>query len=189
MDITELITFILIGIGLSFDSFAVSVSCGLAKQHIRFRQAMSIAFSFALFHSGFPVIGWLAGTTLHKQIAFIDHWIAFLLLAIVGVKMIWEGIKSDGSLINFNPLKLSVILSFSIATSIDALMVGLSFGLLEIKIWLLVIIIAAVTLFASMLGILFGKKIPAKRSHQALITGGILLIAMSIKILVEHIWF
>ena len=188
MVITELITFILIGIGLSFDSFAVSVSCGLAKQHIKFSQAVIIALSFSVFQAGFPAVGWLIGSTLQNKIAFFDHWIAFLLLAFVGIKMISEGVKPDGSSKKFNPLKFTVIISLSIATSIDALVVGLSYGLLEIKIWLPVIIIGTVTFIASMLGMLFGKNIPASRSRQSLILGGILLSLMGLKILIEHLF-
>jgi len=188
MDITTIITFVFIGIGLSFDSFAVSIYCGLAKQHIRFRQAILIAFSFALFQAGFPVIGWFAGNTLHNQISFIDHWIAFLLLAFVGIKMVTEGIKPDGSLNKCNPLKLSVILGLSVATSIDALVVGVGFGMVKLQIWLLVIIIGAVTLLASLLGILSGKNFPASRSRQSLILGGIILTLTGIKILIEHLW-
>lgn len=189
MLLTEFITYLLIGIGLSFDSFAVSVSCGLMRQHIKFRQAVIIAFSLAFFQAGFPVIGWLIGHSLADLIVSVDHWIAFLLLAFVGVKMIVEGIKPDGTLKNFDPFKIAVVLGLSVATSIDALVVGLSFGLLEIEIWIAVFIIGAVTFIASMLGMLFGKNIPAKRSHQSLILGGIILTAIGIKILIEHLWF
>lgn len=189
MSVTDLITYFLIGIGLSFDSFAVSVSCGLMRQEIKFRQATIIAFSLAFFQAGFPVIGWLIGSSLKDLIASFDHWIAFFLLAFVGIKMMIEGIKPDGSLQKFNPFKVMVVLGLSIATSIDALVVGLSFGLLELRIWFAVIIIGAVTFIASMLGMLFGKYIPAKRSRQSLILGGIILTAIGIKILVEHLWF
>ena len=189
MSVTDLITYLLIGIGLSFDSFAVSVSCGLMRQEIKFKQAAAIAFSLAFFQAGFPVIGWLIGSTLKDLIASLDHWLAFLLLAFVGVKMIVEGIKPDGSLQSFNPFKIAVVLGLSVATSIDALVVGLSFGLLDLQIWLAVIIIGVVTFIASMLGMLFGKYIPAKRSRQSLILGGIILTAIGIKILIEHLWF
>lgn len=189
MSVTDLITYLLIGIGLSFDSFAVSVSCGLMRQEIQFKQATLIAFSLAFFQAGFPVVGWMVGNSLKGLIASFDHWIAFLLLAFVGIKMIIEGIKPDGALQNFNPFNLMVVLGLSVATSIDALVVGLSFGFLDLKIWLAVFIIGAVTFIASMLGMLFGKYIPAKRSRQSLILGGIILTTIGAKILVEHIWF
>jgi len=189
MEITDIITYLLIGIGLSFDSFAVSVSCGLMRQEIRFIQAALIAFSLAFFQAGFPVIGWLLGSTLNDLIAYWDHWIAFLLLALVGVKMMTESKKPDGSLQKFNPFKITVVLGLSVATSIDALIVGFSFGLLDLQIWLAVITIGAVTFIASMLGMLFGKYVPAKRSRQSLILGGIILTTIGIKILIEHLWF
>ena len=189
MSVTDLITYLLIGIGLSFDSFAVSVSCGLMRQGIKFKQATVIAFSLAFFQAGFPVIGWLIGSSLNDLIASLDHWIAFLLLAFVGIKMMVEGIKPDGSLQKFDPFNIMVVLGLSVATSIDALVVGLSFGLLDLQIWLAVFIIGAVTFIASMLGMLFGKNIPAKRSRQSLILGGIILAAIGIKILIEHLWF
>ena len=189
MGVTELITYLLIGIGLSFDSFAVSVSCGLMKQEIRFKQALPIAFSLALFQAAFPLLGWFAGSTLHNFIRSVDHWVAFMLLAIIGIKMIVEGVKPNGTLQNFNPFSIRLVLSLSVATSIDALVVGLSFGFLEIPILYPVLIIGVVTFIASMLGMLFGKNVPAKRSHQSLILGGIILIAMGTKILIEHLWF
>ncbi len=189
MSLEELITFSLIAVGLSFDSFAVSVSCGLIKQGMRFRQAVLIAFSLAFFQGAFPFLGWLAARTVQELIAFLDHWIAFVLLVLVGVKMLVEGIKPDGSLHKYNPLKWKVLLGLSVATSIDALVVGLSFGFLDTQIWYPVIIIFLVTFIVSMLGMLFGKNITAKRSHRSLIPGGIILILIGLKILIEHLWF
>lgn len=186
MNIEQFITFLLIGVGLSFDSFAVSVSCGLMKKEIKFRQAVPVAFSLAFFQALFPVIGWFLGTKISTLISSFDHWVAFGLLAFIGVKMIIEGIKPEGILKNFDPFKLKILIGLSIATSIDALVVGLSFGFLEIPIIFPVAIIGSVTFVASMLGMLFGKFVPAKRSHQSLIIGGIILTAIGIKILAEH---
>jgi len=188
MTITQIVTFILIGIGLSFDSFAVSISCGLMKREMKFAQAIYIAFFLAFFQAAFPVIGWLIGSTLKNIIASVDHWIAFGLLAFIGIKMIMEGTKKDGTLSDFDPLKFSVLIGLSVATSIDALVVGLSFGFLDMPILFPAIIIGIVTFIASMLGMLFGKNIPAKRSRQSLILGGVILISIGIKILVEHLW-
>ena len=188
MIFTQLITFLLIGVGLSFDSFAVSVSCGLMKREIRFWQASVIAGSLAFFQALFPAIGWFIGTSVHDLIASVDHWVAFGLLALIGIKMIIEGTKTKGALTSFNPFKLSVLIGLSIATSIDALVVGLSFGFLESPLFFPVIVIGVVTFIASMLGVLFGKKIPAKRSHQSLILGGIILISIGLKIIVEELW-
>ncbi len=187
--ISEILTFALIGIGLSFDSFAVSVSCGLMKKEIRFHQATMIAFSLAFFQAGFPVIGWWVGSSVDRYIASVDHWIAFSLLAFVGMKMVVEGRKPDGTLHKFNPFKIPVLLGLSVATSIDALVVGLSLGLLKMPVWFPVFMIGIITFIASMLGMLFGKNIPAQKSHQSLIIGGIILTAIGLKILIEHLWF
>jgi putative Mn2+ efflux pump MntP len=189
MAATELLTYLLIGIGLSFDSFAVSVSCGLMRREIRFMQAVVVAMSLSFFQAAFPVVGWLIGSTVKDLISSVDHWIAFGLLAFIGIKMVIEGIKGNGSLASFNPFKLSVLIGLSIATSIDALVVGLSFGFLDMQILFPAIVIGVVTFVASMLGMLFGKFIPAKRSRQSLILGGLILISIGTKILVEHLWF
>ena len=189
MTLTQFITFLLIGVGLSFDSFAVSVSCGLMKQEIRFRQALPIAFSLAFFQAIFPVAGWLLGSRISNLIASFDHWIAFGLLGAIGVKMIIEGVKPEGILKKFNPFDTKVLIGLSVATSIDALVVGLSFGFLEIPILFPVAVIGSVTFVASMLGMLFGKNVPAKFSHKSLILGGAILTIIGIKIMAEHLWF
>ncbi len=189
MTITQFITFLLIGIGLSFDSFAVSVSCGLMKQEIKFKQAVLVAGSLAFFQALFPVIGWFFGTKINNLIASVDHWIAFGLLTLIGAKMIIEGIKPEGMLKSFNPFNLRVLIGLSVATSIDALVVGLSFGFLDVPILFPVMVIGGVTFIASMLGMLFGKNVPAKRSHQSIILGGIILTLMGAKIMAEHLWF
>ena len=186
MTLTELITFLLVGIGLSFDSFAVSVSVGLIKPEIEFKKATFVAGSLAFFQATFPLIGWLIGNTLKDLIASVDHWIAFALLTFIGIKMILEGTKQNSLLTDFNPFKLTVLVGLSVATSIDALVVGVSFGFLDMPILFPVAIIGVVTFIASMLGILFGKFIPSKRSRQALILGGTILISIGIKILLEH---
>lgn len=187
MGISQIITFILVGIGLSFDSFAVSVSCGLVRKEIKFFRACVIAGSLAFFQAFFPIIGWFIGTAVKDLIVSFDHWIAFGLLLAIGIKMIIEGIKSDSILHDFNPFKPIVLISLSIATSIDALVVGVSYGFLETKIFFPVLIIGFVTFVASMLGMLFGKNIPAKRSRQSIVIGGIILIGIGTKILVEHL--
>ncbi len=186
MTTNQFITFILLGIGLSFDSFAVSISCGLMKREIRFSQAAIVASSLAFFQAVFPVIGWFIGGAIQNVIASVDHWIAFGLLSFIGGKMIYEGTQKE-EIKSFNPFKVSVLIGLSIATSIDALVVGLSFGFLEMPILFPVLIIGVVTFIAAMLGMLFGKYIPAKRSQQSLIVGGIILILIGVKVLYEHL--
>jgi putative Mn2+ efflux pump MntP len=158
------------------------------RQEIKFKQAIFVAASLAFFQAIFPLVGWYLGMKFNTLIQSVDHWIAFGLLAIIGIKMIVEGVKPDGLLKSFNPFNLRVLIGLSVATSIDALVVGLSFGFLDLPILFPVIVIGGVTFIASMLGMLFGKNVPAKRSHQSIILGGIILIAMGFKILIEHIW-
>ena len=189
MTIAYFITFLLIGIGLSFDSFAVSVSVGLMKPEVRFFKACKVAFSLAFFQAVFPLFGWYIGSVIEEVIKTLDHWIAFGLLMFIGIRMIIEG-KNDGGIIkNLDPFKPRVLISLSVATSIDAFVIGITFGFLELPIYFPMVVIFAVTFVASMLGLLFGKNIPARRSHQSLILGGIILILIGVKVLVEHLWF
>ncbi len=189
MTLESFITFLLIGIGLSFDSFAVSVSVGLMKPEIRFQKACIVAFSLAFFQAMFPVIGWYIGSAIEEVVTSVDHWIAFGLLLFIGVRMILEG-KNDGSTLkNIDPFKPKVLISLSVATSIDAFVIGITFGFLDLPILFPILVIGGVTFVASMLGLLFGKNIPARRSHQSLIVGGIILILIGGKILIEHLWF
>jgi manganese efflux pump family protein len=189
MSYSHFMIFLITGIGLSFDSFAVSVSCGLMKQEIRFRQAILIASSLALFQTIFPVLGWIAGTSLQPLVQSIGHWLAFCLLALVGFKLIAEGTSKEGPLRKFNPLQIKMILWMSVATSLDSMVVGFTFGFLDTPIIIPVLIIGSVTFIASMLGMLCGKNIPGNRSQQSLILGGLILTGMGFKILAEHFWF
>lgn len=185
----EIITLILIAIGLSFDSFAVSISCGAAKTHIRFLQASKIGISLALFQGLLPVLGWFIGYSIQDYIQNADHWIAFVLLFALGLKMAIDSLHKDESSKVFDPLKLYVILTISLATSIDAFIVGVSFGFLDLNIILASVIIFSVTYFFSMLGILFGKKLGKKLGPKMELAGGIILILIGIKILTEHLGY
>jgi putative Mn2+ efflux pump MntP len=187
MTFTQFLTFLLVGIGLCFDTFAVSVSFGILKKEIQFRQATFIASVLALVQTLFPVAGWLIGLSLKNLIAGVDHWLAFGLLAIIGGRMIFEGIRKEEERKEFNPARILVLLGVAVATSIDSLVVGLSFGFLNTNILIPAIIIGGVTFLAAMLGMLFGKNIPGKTSHRSLILGGIILILIGSKILAEHL--
>lgn len=182
----EFLTVFLLAIGLSFDSFAVSVCSGLNLPHIRFFQAAKIAISLALFQAFMPLVGWLVGNSVKSIIEPVDHWIAFGLLSLIGGKMIIESfIDSEAREIK-NPLDIKVILTLSLATSIDALAVGFSFATLLSKILIAVFIIGLVTFIASMLGILLGKKTGPKINRYAEILGGLILLFIGVKILIEH---
>jgi putative Mn2+ efflux pump MntP len=186
MSFIEFVTILLIAIGLCFDSFAVSISSGLMMKHITFYNAMKIAFSLAFFQGLMPLVGWFAGKSISSYLLDYNHWIAFSLLFLIGVKMIIESLKPDEEK-TFNPLNIWVLLTMSIATSIDALVVGLSFAFLKTDIYSSVIIIGLVTFISAMLGIFFGKKAGHKLGKRMEILGGVILILIGFKILIEHI--
>jgi putative Mn2+ efflux pump MntP len=179
----DFITIFLIAVGLSFDTFAVSVSSGLTIRHIRFFQAVKIAIILAFFQALMPLIGWILGKQVSGHIANYDHWIAFGLLTALGLKMAWESLKKDNEKSNFNPLNPAVLLGMAIATSIDALVVGVSFALVELNIYWSVLIIGVVTFLVSTVGMLFGKKVGGKLGKRMEIIGGLILIGIGLKIL------
>lgn len=181
----DLITLLLLSIGLCFDTFAVSVSSGLLRKEIVFWQAVRIAFFLALFQAIMPVLGWLGGITIKDWMESFDHWVAFGILLILGIKMLIESFKTDEEK-NINPLDIKVIVSMALATSIDAFAVGISFAIIEVNMLLAFIIIGSVTFITSMLGILFGKKTGSHFGQKMEIIGGIILIAIGIKIVLEH---
>jgi len=192
----ELVTLLLLALGLSFDSFAVSVSSGLVLPGIRFYKACMIALSLAFFQAMMPLIGWIAGISIREYLVDFDHWIAFGLLTLLGMKMIYESIKPDEQRNGFNPLNPMVLITMSVATSIDALIVGISFAFIALPdtpLWMAILmpvaIIGSVTFIMSMLGILFGKKAGSRLGKRMEFLGGLILIGIGVKILVEHLWY
>ncbi len=181
-----IIEIVLIGIGLSFDTFAVSVSTGLLKNTIRFWQGVRVAIILAFLQALMPLLGWFGGSQVADYIESIDHWVAFGLLAIVGIKMIIDAFKKEEDE-KTNPLLLSVLIIMGLATSIDALVVGVSLAFVEVNIYLAVIIIGAITFLAAMIGMLMGKSANKKSGKKVEIIGGLILIGIGLKILIEHI--
>lgn len=184
----EVLTLLIIAIGLSFDSFAISISCGLVHKDIKFSDAAKIAFLLALFQGLMPVAGWFIGSQVKMYIINIDHWVAFSLLFFIGLKMIIDS-KKEKCDKNINPLKFTVAITLAIATSIDAFIIGIGFALIEVNIYLAVIIIGAITFLISMLGMLCGKKTGEKFGSKMEIIGGLILISIGLKILIEHLFF
>lgn len=183
----EILTIFLIAISLSFDTFAVSISSGLILRKIDFFNATKIAITLAVFQAAMPLIGWLAGSGIKSYAESFDHWIAFGILALLGGKMIYESFKTAPENRSFNPLDIKVMVGMAIATSIDALIVGFSFALLNYKIVISIGIIGAVTYVVAMLGMLFGKKIGARMGRRMEMLGGIMLFLIGLKILIEHL--
>jgi putative Mn2+ efflux pump MntP len=179
-------TLTMLALGLSFDTFAVSVTCGLIRQEMAFWQAARIAFVFAVIQAIMPFIGWLLGSSISNIISNYDHWLAFGLLLLLGVKMIVESQKETEEK-SIDPYKLATQVKLAIATSIDALIVGLSFAFIQVSVAPALIIIGTVTFLLAMLGMLFGKKTRGFLGSKIEILGGIILIGIGCKILVEHI--
>ncbi|HEX2936187.1 MAG TPA: manganese efflux pump MntP family protein, partial [Bacteroidales bacterium] len=185
----DFITLIFIAVGLSVDSFAVSVSCGLMMCEITFWKATRIASSLAFFQALMPLIGWFIGKRIEQLVVNFDHWLAFGLLTLIGGKMIVESLKSEEEKKPINPLDPKVLVLMSLATSVDALIVGVTFALSykNLNLYESTFIIGFTTFFFSMLGILFGKKTGMKFGKKMEILGGIILFLIGLKILLEHL--
>jgi len=183
----DILTVLILAIGLSMDSFAVSISCGLKEQKISFRHAAEISFSLAFFQGILPVAGWFMGTEIKVYVENIDHWIAFFLLLFLGGKMIFESFKKGGSEELTDIYSWRRIITLSIATSIDALVVGFSYALASSRnIFGGAIIIGAVTFFFAMLGIRIGKDVGSSLGPKVELLGGLILIGIGLKILLQH---
>lgn len=181
------LTIIFIAFILAMDAFAVSISIGITIKKQRFKNALKIALFFGGFQAIMPIIGWLAGYNLREFISDIDHWLAFGLLSLIGGKMIFESIRSDSNKKETEVMNVYLLFILSIATSIDALAVGVSFAFLEISIIIPVILIGVITFILSFLGVYVGRKLGKFLKNKIGIVGGLILIGIGIKILIEHL--
>ena len=183
----HIITVIAVAFGLATDAFAVSVASGFTINKLEVRHAFRIAVFFGAFQAIMPLIGWLAGLSLRDWIVNVDHWVAFGLLACIGAKMIYESFKLKTDKKQINPLDLSVLLMLSVATSIDALAVGVTFAFLAVAIAWPIIIIGLVTFATSFLGVFIGDRFGHLFESKIELLGGLVLIAIGFKILLEHL--
>lgn len=185
-----LVEFLLLGVGLAMDAFAVSICKGLAMRKVNKKQAVIIALFFGGFQAIMTVIGWLLCKGFQTYIEAFDHWIAFALLAFIGVKMIIETLreKEDDVVIEEMdpPLDMKEMLMLAIATSIDALAVGISLAALDRPIVESAAIIGVVTFVISIIGVYIGKFFGNRYKKRAELTGGIILVLIGVKILCEH---
>lgn len=178
----------LIGVGLSMDAFAVAICRGLKMQKLNAGQTALIALFFGGFQALMPLIGWFLGTQFESYITAIDHWIAFILLAVIGGKMIYDSFKKDeDDSSEKSVLNIKELLVMAIATSIDALAVGITFAFLDVNIWSSISIIGVTTFVLSAIGVLIGHKFGAKYKNKAELAGGVILILIGLKILLEHL--
>jgi putative Mn2+ efflux pump MntP len=183
----DFITITGIALGLSFDTFAVSLSCGVVESKMRFKNAIRIALMLALFQGAMPVLGYFLGSTVSQYIEKFDHWVAFGLLMILGTRMVIEGLKKNDDREPVDFSKLSILLTMAVGTSIDAFAVGISFAFLSVKIWSAGLLIGTVTFLASMTAIRIGKSAGSRLGSRVEILGGIILAAIGTKILLEHL--
>ena len=183
MSITDLL---LIAVGLSMDAFAVSIGKGLSVAKVRPRYALTVGVWFGGFQALMPIVGYYLGTSFADLVQSVDHWIAFGLLAIIGINMIRETLSGDNEAhdSDFGPRKMVVM---AVATSIDALTIGISMAFLKVDIWVAATIIGVVTFALSAIGVSLGCKFGAKVGSKAGIVGGVVLICLGIKILIEHL--
>lgn len=187
-----LIELILLAIGLSMDAFAVAICKGLNMRKVNYKHTLLIALFFGGFQALMPVIGWVLGKQFEQYITSIDHWIAFGLLVLIGGKMIWEVFRGEEeedacSCACTEKFDLKELFILAIATSIDALAVGITFAFLQVNIWMPISLIGVTTFGLSIVGVMIGNKFGEKYKSKAELAGGIILILIGFKILIEHL--
>lgn len=180
------ITNILVALGLAADAFAVSLSSGIQIKHIKINKALRIALSFSIFQTLMPLIGWWVGLSFRDWISSVDHWVAFGLLNFIGGRMIYESTQEVSDK-KFNPLDIYTLLILSIATSLDALAVGVGFAVLKTSIFVAISVIGFITFFLCFFGVFVGHKFGKLFQNKIEIFGGLILIIIGSKILLEHL--
>jgi putative Mn2+ efflux pump MntP len=182
-----LIELLLISVGLAMDAFAVSVGKGMTLKRVRPRHALTAGVWFGAFQGLMPLIGYFVGQSFAEYVVSVDHWVAFGLLTLIGVNMIREAVSEEEEEVD-GSFGVRTMFVMAIATSIDALAVGISMAFLDVNVWYSVAVIGVVTLLISAAGVYLGSAFGSKLGSKAGIVGGIILIAIGIKILVEHMW-
>ncbi|MCE5230264.1 manganese efflux pump MntP family protein [bacterium] len=178
-----------IAVGLSMDAFAVAVACSLTLREIQLRQVFRLAFHFGLFQAMMPMIGWIIGQGAAHYIINYDHWVAFGLLAFVGGKAIYEAVYGEDEAANrADPTRGMSLIIFSLATSVDALAVGLSLAMIGVDIIYPAALIGIICAAITTLGMLIGTKVGAHFGQRMEIAGGLVLIAIGAKILFSHLF-
>jgi putative Mn2+ efflux pump MntP len=182
-------TIFLIAIGLAMDCFAVSLGVGTAGTAVGARPTFRLFFHFGLFQAGMTLLGWLAGKTVVTYIASVDHWVAFGLLAFVGVRMIRGGLRKEGDEPAIpDPSRGMTLVMLSVATSIDALAVGLSLALLSVNVFWAALLIGGVSAVLSLVGLLLGNQLGLRFGKSMEVIGGIILIGIGLRVLITHLF-
>jgi len=181
-----------IALGVAMDAFAVAIATSVVLRRVRPRQVFRLSFHFGLFQALMPVLGWLLGRGFARHIAPYDHWVAFALLVFIGGRALYEARngRKDQERENprSDPTRGANLVLLSVATSIDALAVGLAFSMLEMDIWIPVLIIGLITAGMTVLGMQIGAAVGLRFSRRVEIAGGLILIAIGIKIVLDHLW-
>ena len=177
-----------IAVGLAMDAFAVALVCSATLGHVSPRQVFRFAWHFGLFQGTMPVLGWRAGRAVHAYIAAWDHWAAFALLALIGGRAIYEALQNQGTdAPRTDPTRGLSLVMLSLATSIDALAVGVSLAMIDVDIWQPVLVIGLVTCALTTVGMLLGPRLGAGQGRRIEIAGGLILIGIGLKILLGHL--
>lgn len=182
----SLLEILLIAIGVSADAFAVALSQGVTMRLFRWRHALVIAGLFGVFQAVMPLLGWLLGRGFAEAISGVDHWIAFGLLAVTGGKMLWEAFHDSGEDDEDSDLDLRGLLILAVATSIDALAVGVSFAALSVNLPVALALIGGVTFVISLVGVRLGRSVGSWLGKPAEILGGLILIGIGLRIVLDH---
>ena len=184
----SLVSLLAIALALAMDAFAVAIVAGITLDALTPRRLFRLSFHFGLFQALMPVLGWLGGRAIYHYIVHIDHWIACVLLAFIGGKMIREAIASDDeSRIETDPTKGMQMVMLSVATSIDALAVGLSLAVIGTEIVFPAIVIGVVACVMTLIGMMLGRRIGRLWGKRVEVVGGLILIGIGVKILIEHL--
>lgn len=181
-----IIEILIIAVGVSMDAFAVSICKGLSVCRVRPRDVLSVALWFGGFQALMPLVGYFLGVSFADFVGSVDHWIAFILLGIIGGNMLKESFHRNGSCEVASDFSFRTMLAMAVATSIDALAIGVSLAFLKVSIWQAVILIGLTTGAFSAVGILIGNMFGSRYKSKAEFAGGFILIAMGLKILLEH---
>lgn len=184
----DVVTIIFIAFALSMDAFAVSLCLGASAKSDKASTAFKAGIFFGGFQAAMPLAGWAVGFFLNEIIRQVDHWVAFVLLTVIGIRMIREAMKPRDCKTNYNAESITVMLSLALATSIDALAAGISFALLQIPVLIAISIIGVITFVLSYTGVHLGKRLSSTSGNKAEISGGVILICIGLKILIEHLY-
>jgi putative Mn2+ efflux pump MntP len=183
-----LLEIILIAIGLSMDAFAVSITLGLTVKKSKIKEVLLPGIYFGFFQALMPLIGYFAGKSFATYIHHLDHWIAFVLLGFIGGKMLKESFSKKERKVNGNQFQFANMLMLAIATSIDALAIGITFSFFEVNIFKAILIIGLITCCISTSGVKIGNRFGYKYQSKAELLGGIVLVILGFKILIEHLF-